>query len=160
MLSAAAGFAVAKPQPDLAGIDLHIVGMTEVDDDFPLAKVQVKSWSTPRGDDLAWRYDRLNEKQFNALAGPRIVPAFLFLVVVPPDPMDYALADAQRLQLCYAAYWASLADRPKIPDPDSKRYVSVTVPRTNLLTVESLTSLCKGTIPIPDTSHAPFARTS
>jgi hypothetical protein len=76
VLSAAAGFAVAKPQPDLAGIDLHIVGMTEVDDDFPLAKVQVKSWSTPHGDDLAWRYDRLNEKQFNALAGSRIVPAF------------------------------------------------------------------------------------
>jgi hypothetical protein len=160
MLSAAAGFAVAKPHPDLAGIDLHIVGMTEVDDDFPLAKVQVKSWSTPHGDDLAWRYDRLNEKQFNSLAGQRTVPAFLFLIVVPPDPRDYALADAQRLQLCYAAYWVSLADRPKIPDPDSNRHVSVTVPRTNLLTVESLTSLCEGTAPIPSTDRARLARTS
>lgn len=159
MLSAAAGFAVAKPYPDLAGIDLHIAGTSEVQDDYPLAKVQVKTWSTPKGDDLVWHYDRLNEKQFNALAGPRIVPAFLFLIVVPPDPRDYALADAQRLQLCYAAYWASLADRPKIPEPDPNRHVPVTVPRTNLLTVESLTSLCKGTVRIPDTSHAPLART-
>lgn len=160
MLAAAAGFGVAKPYPDLAAIDLHIVGMSEVADDYPLAKVQVKSWSTPRSDDLAWRYDGLNEKQFNVLAGQRAVPAFLFLIVVPADPRDFAQADAQRLQLSHAAYWISLADRQRIPNPSTKRYVTITIPRANLLTVESLTALCGGSILGRGSDRVPLARTS
>jgi Domain of unknown function (DUF4365) len=160
MLAAAAGFGVAKPYPDLAAIDLHIVGMDEVADDYPLAKVQVKSWSTPHGDDLAWHYGRLNEKQFNALAGRQAVPAFLFLIVVPPDPQDFAQADTQRLQLSYAGYWISLADSQRIPDPSTKRRVTVTIPRVNLLTVESLTALCGGSTLGRSSGPLPLARTS
>jgi hypothetical protein len=160
MLAAAAGFGVAKPFPDVAGIDLHIVGTSEVDDDYPLAKVQVKSWSTPHGDNLAWRYDRLNEKQFNALAGTRAVPAFLFLIVVPTDRRHYAHADGQRLQLSHAAYWASLADRQKFPSPSSERHVTITIPKKNLLTVESLTALCEGSLRDQGNDSVPFARTS
>jgi hypothetical protein len=159
MLAAAAGFGIAKPYPDLAGIDLHISGMNEVEDDFPLAKVQVKSWSTPHGGDLAWRYDRLDERQFNVLAGTRAVPAFLFLIVVPPDPRDFARADCEQLKLSHAAYWMSFADRQRIPNPSTKRYVTVTIPRTNLLTVESLTALCEGSILGRGSDRVPLART-
>jgi hypothetical protein len=160
MLAAAAGFGVAKPYPDLAAIDLHIVGMSEVADDYPLAKVQVKSWSTPHGDDLSWRYNRLNEKQFNVLAGRQAVPAFLFLIVVPQDPRDFAQADAQRLQLSHAAYWISLGDRQRIPNPSTKRHVTVTIPRANLLTVESLAALCEGSTPSRGSDPVPLVRTS
>jgi hypothetical protein len=159
-LAAAAGFGVAKPYPDLAAIDFHIVGMSEVADDYPLAKVQVKSWSTPDGDDFGWRYDRLNEQQFNALAGRQAVPAFLFLIVVPPDSRDFAHADAQRLQLSHAAYWVSFADRQRILNPSTKRRVRVTIPRANLLTVESLTALCEGSILGHGGDRVPLARTS
>lgn len=160
MLAASAGFGVARPLPDVAGIDFHIVGLDEVEDDYPLAKVQVKSWSTPHGDELSLHYDRLSEKQFNVLAGPRVVPAFLFVIVVPPNSRDYAHIDDQRLQLCHAGYWMSLAHRPKFPEPSAKRFVTVHIPRKNLLTVESITALCEGTVNRMASDAGPIARTS
>lgn len=159
MLAASAGFGVARPLPDVAGIDFHIVGLGEVEDDYPLARVQVKSWSTPHGDEHSLHYDRLNEKQFNVLAGLRLVPAFLFVIVVPPNSRDYAHIDDQRLQLYRAGYWMSLADRPKFPDPSANRSVTVHIPRRNLLTVESLTGLCEGTVKRAASGAGPIART-
>jgi Domain of unknown function (DUF4365) len=103
----------------------------------------VKSWSAPRGSDSAWRYRGLTEKRFNALAGPRRVPRFLFLVVVPPDVCTYAYADEEFLRLSRAAYWVSLADRAKVAEPKCERKVPVLIPRQNLLTVETLTALCE-----------------
>jgi hypothetical protein len=144
VLAAAAGFVAAKPEPDVAGIDFHIAGTEEVDDDYPLIKVQVKSWSDPKYDARTWHFRSINEKQFNVLAGHRAVPTFLFLVIVPSDAHKYAHADTRNLQLSHSAYWVSLAHHPKIPDPDPKRSVRVDVPRSNLLTVGTLTALCQG----------------
>jgi hypothetical protein len=129
--------------PDCTGVDLDITGTREVRDDFPCVKIQVKSWSVPRESDGAWRYSGLTEKRFNALAGPRRVPRFLFLVVVPRDVSTYAYADEESLRLSQAAYWVSLADRAKVADPKCERKVPVLIPRQNLLTVEKLTSLCE-----------------
>jgi hypothetical protein len=144
VLAAAAGFSVAKPYPDISGIDLQIDGTRGMTNGIPLARAQVKSWSAPQGDDDSWHYRGLNERQFNILAERRTpVPVFLFLVVVPPKISDFAHADCGRLQLSHAAYWVSLADRAQIPDPDVGRKVPVHVPRQNLLTVESLTGLCE-----------------
>ncbi len=149
MLAAAAGFSVAKPYPDISGIDLQIDGTRGMTNGIPLARAQVKSWSDPQGNDHSLRYRGLNEKQFNALAERRTpVPVFLFLVVVPADVHDFAHADPWGLRLSHAAYWASLADRPQIPDPDTNRKVPVHVPRQNLLTVESLTALCESPVPL------------
>lgn len=142
----------------MVGIDLHITSTTEVRDDYPLIRVQVKSWSTPQGNDDAWRYRGLTEKQFNFLAGTRTVPTFLFLVMVPSDIRNYALADHQLLRLSHAAYWRSLADEPKIPDPSPDRKVTVTVPRQNLLTIESLIALCHGSAGNPVNHETAYAR--
>lgn len=143
-LGAAAGFTVTKPEPDVAGIDFHIAGTEEVDDDYPLIKVQVKSWSNPKYDAESWHFRGINEKQFNVLAGRRAVPTFLFLVIVPSDVREYACADPRNLRLSHSAYWMSLADHPKIIDPDPRRSVRVDVPRSNLLTVGTFTDLCTG----------------
>lgn len=142
----------------MVGIDLLIMSTTEVQDDYPLMRVQVKSWSAPHGNDDAWRYRGLTEKQFNFLAGTRTVPTFLFLVLVPPDIRNYALVDDQLLRLSHAAYWRSLADEPKIPDASADRKVTVTVPRQNLLTIESLTSLCQGSARNPVNQETAYAR--
>jgi hypothetical protein len=142
VLAAAAGFGVAKPYPDVAGIDFHIVAADEVGDDYSIAKVQVKSWSAANGDDIAWHF-RLTEKHFNALAGTPAVPAFLFLIVVPTDKREYASADPRQMSLSHAGYWASLAGRPRIANPSSTRHVPIVVPRRNLLTVASLTTLLR-----------------
>jgi hypothetical protein len=95
----------------------------------------------PEGDEHAWHY-RLAETHFNALAGTSTVPAFLLLVVVPPDARDYTRIDLHWLRLGRACYWASLADRPRIANPRADRRIPVPVPRQNLLTVDALTALC------------------
>jgi hypothetical protein len=105
--------------------------------------VQVKSWSTPRGSDEAWRYSGLTEKRFNALAGQRRVPRLLFLVIVPPDTGAFASADEELLRLSRAAYWVSLEDLEQIENPRCERRVPVLVPRQNLLTTKTLRHLCE-----------------
>ena len=119
----------------------------------------MKSWSVPQVDGNAWRFRGLTEKQFNILAGPQTVPTFLFLVVVPQNPRNYTRADAQRLQIHYAAYWVSFEGQPKFPDPSGDRHVPVTVPQENLLTVDSLTALCEGCFASQDGARVRFVRT-
>lgn len=103
----------------------------------------MKSWSTPRGSDEAWRYTGLTEKRFNALAGQRRVPRLLFLVIVPPDTGAFASADEELLRLSRAAYWVSLEDLEQIENPRCERRVPVLVPRQNLLTTKTLRHLCE-----------------
>jgi hypothetical protein len=143
VLAAAAGLSVAWPRPDCTGVDCHLGGTSEVDDDFPLLQAQIKSWSAPAGDDQFWRYHGLTEKRFNALAGPRRTPRYLFLVIVPREVHLYSIADDQGLLLSQAAYWLSLADSVRLADPRCDRRVRVRVPKANLLTVESLAKLCE-----------------
>jgi hypothetical protein len=144
-LAAASGLEVYKAEPDCTGVDFEISATREIDGDFPAIKVQVKSWSTPVERTSGWRYDRLTQKRFNALAGGnRRFPRFLFLVIVPPDRTHYAYVDEDFLRLSHAAYWVSLADHERIQDADCNRRVPVMVPRHNLLTVDSLVALCEG----------------
>ncbi len=142
-LAAAAGLQCSRLSPDCTGVDFDISGPREVRGDFPCIKVQVKSWSTASDSDRSWRYNRLTEKRFNALAGPRRVPRFLFLVIVPPDITRFAQVDENVLRLSHAAYWVSLEDRPKIAEPACNRKVPVLVPRENLLTTDKLVALCE-----------------
>jgi hypothetical protein len=132
----------SKPEPDLGGNDFVIQGTAEVGDDYPLIKLQVKSWSESAGDDSSWHYRGLTEKQFNILAGERQVPIYLVLVLVPRDVACYTAADVDYLQLSHAAYWASLRTMEKVPNP-GKRKVPVRIPKGNLLTVRSLIELCE-----------------
>jgi hypothetical protein len=105
---------------------------------------QVKSWSAPLERPGGWRYDRLTQKRFNALAGrDRRFPRFLFVVMVPANVTSYSHADEKDLRLSHAAYWVSLADQEKIQGPACKSRVTVTVPQQNLLTAESLKALCE-----------------
>ncbi|MEU5850429.1 DUF4365 domain-containing protein [Saccharopolyspora shandongensis] len=144
-LGAAAGLQVSSMEPDCTGVDFDITAPREILGDFPCIKVQVKSWSVPRGTDAAWSYPGLTQKRFNALAGPRRIPRFLFIVVVPSDVTGYAHADEACLRLNHAAYWVSLASQQKIAEPQCRSKLTVSVPRTNLLTVDSLRKLCEET---------------
>jgi hypothetical protein len=54
----------------------------------------------------------------------------------------YSVCDGDCMRLSTAAYWLSLADRDLLPmDEDSKQSVAVSVPKRNLLCVETLTAL-------------------
>ncbi|WP_280265624.1 DUF4365 domain-containing protein [Nocardia wallacei] len=140
-LAAAAGLQVAKPQPDCTGVDLQLTVPSEYNGDFPQIQVQVKSWSVPKERDDSWRYHKLNEMQFDALAGRRIWPRYLFLVVVPGHSDEYAVASTSSLALAHAAYWVSLADEPRLEHPSRDRHRTVSVPKGNLLTVRTLQAL-------------------
>lgn len=141
VLASAAGLQAYKPIPDCTGVDLQMGLPSEIEDDFPRMEAQVKTWSTPKQRNGCWQYGRLDEKRFNLLTGKRTIPRFLFVVIVPPESGSYASVDPTALTLAHAAYWVSLADKAKIPDPSSKRHVMVSIPTTNLLTVESLIQL-------------------
>lgn len=120
----------------------------------------MKSWSTPKSVGRTFRYSPLSEKQYNVIAGERAVPAYLFIVVVPRDRQHYTHANEQQLLARRAAYWVSLAGRPRINSPgDSK--VPVDVPCDNLLTVDSMAALCEGrfTIHSHDGSRPSVAET-
>lgn len=138
MLAAAAGLQASPLTPDCTGVDFDLTYPREVDGDFPCMKVQVKSWSRPRRQGEFWRYGGLTEKRFNALAGPRRVPRYLFVVMVPENAADFARADADSLRLHHAAYWMSLEDHKRLDGPRCDRRVEVLIPEANLLTVDTL----------------------
>ncbi|WP_283134648.1 DUF4365 domain-containing protein [Rhizohabitans arisaemae] len=141
VLAAAAGLQATPLTPDCTGVDFYLCLPREIDGDFPRMEVQVKTWSTPKSRNGRWHYRGLTEKRFNALAGKRRLPRYLFLVVVPPNAQDFVRADSHALQLSHAAYWISLEAEQRIDAPDCKRTVEVTIPESNLLTVASLLNL-------------------
>lgn len=147
VLSAATGLQVTWLTPDCTGVDLHLAFPGELGGErFPRIEVQVKSWSQPRnarGSEDSWSYVELTQKRFSALAGPFRVPRYLFVVIVPKDASDYAQAEVARLTLQRAAYWVSLKDQLPIDNASCHRKMPVQVPKSNLLTAESLLGLLR-----------------
>lgn len=143
VLASAAGLLVYTPDLDYDGIDLGIrwPGRSGAAAS-PAIDAQVKSWSNPRKAGGTWRFDGLNEVQFNKLAGRDFtIPRYLFLVIVPPDPHAYSDVLTDGLLLRYQGYYASLRDHEPITDPNSRRHRTVHVPVGNILTVRSLRTL-------------------
>jgi hypothetical protein len=145
-LAAAAGLQCSPLTPDCTGVDFDLSSPREIDGDFPCVKVQVKSWSVPKESGESWRYTGLTQKRFNALAGVRRIPRFLFLVVVPPDVNMYAWADQDVLRLSHAAYWISLQDQEQFAAPVCERKIPLLIPKRNLLTAQSLKALCEDVV--------------
>jgi hypothetical protein len=127
------------------GIDIFI--RYTADDDSPDAlrswpgvDLQVKSWSTPSGSADHWSFDRLNEKQYNKLAGDFTHPRYLVVIIVPSDRFRLTdLADDGML-LRHRAYYTQVSD-PRIENPSTNRRRRVLVPKENVLTAATLRSL-------------------
>ena len=145
-MACASGFTTSKMNLDVDGVDWQVAhpgpkGTTR----SPKIEVQVKTASTPdiKGDSFKYR---LTVRHYNFLAGPGFqVPRYLALVVVPPNRKAYAVCGHEGMQLGTAAYWLSLADMDVIPDEaDDAKSVNVLVPKSNLLSVTTLTALVVG----------------
>ncbi|MEV0402982.1 DUF4365 domain-containing protein [Actinoallomurus sp. NPDC050550] len=144
VLIAASGLRLAKPEPDLDGIDFCLwpdrVGSLRGARSMPI-NVQVKSDSVADENATHWRY-RLEVPHFNALADPETVfPTYLFLVVVPRDAGEYAMATTDGMLLRRAAYWHSLQGEDLVTGAAKGTKKRVSVPKANLLTVDSLRTL-------------------
>ncbi|MFA1541658.1 DUF4365 domain-containing protein [Actinomadura monticuli] len=144
-LAVAAGLRLAKPIPDMDGVDLCMwpdgVGALR-GARAPAINVQVKSGSAATETDTTWGY-RLEVPHFNFLADgwATIYPTFLFLVIVPKEWREYATAEHDGLLLRNAAYWHCLAGEDPIVDAKAGAKTTVHVPKANLLTVDSLRAL-------------------
>lgn len=145
VLASAAGLIVLNHDLDVDGVDLSLrrpgrfSGFAS-----PLIDVQVKSWSTPRrtASGEHWKFDGLNQVQFNKLAGDDfLVPRFLFLIVVPKDARDYVQFTPDDMQLRHLGYFLSLRQESPLARPSSERRRVVEVPLGNVLTVQSLLRL-------------------
>ncbi|MFI6804459.1 DUF4365 domain-containing protein [Streptomyces luteogriseus] len=144
MLATAANLDVTQKERDRVGIDWQL-GYTgrRGTRRFPAIEAQVKCTSSPdiHGDHI--RYP-LKAKNYNELAGPDYeMPRFLFLVLAPTDPFTWSHATEDRLHLSHAAYWLCLHDQEPLPQDDGAKTGTRTVyvPRSNLLTVDSLHEL-------------------
>ncbi|MGH3166485.1 MAG: DUF4365 domain-containing protein [Trebonia sp.] len=143
VLASAAGLIVYTPDLDRDGVDLllRLPARTGVAA-YPSIDVQVKSWSRPRKSGGTWRFDGLNEVQFNKLAGSDYtVPRYLFLVVVPDDSRQYAEISPDGMLLRFQGYYLSLSEEPLIDNPNPDRKHAVHVPIGNVLTVGTLLTL-------------------
>jgi len=145
-MASSAGLLISRPSLDIDGVDWLIgfpgqLGIVR----SPKIEVQVKSWSAPEGDDSAWAY-RMRLGHYNALAGGGFeIRRYLVLVIVPADVARYAICDHDAMRMSHAAYWTSLADRPVLSAAASDaKTVVVQVPRSNLLTPETLKALVAG----------------
>jgi hypothetical protein len=145
VLASAAGLIVLTHDLDVDGIDLSLrrpgrfSGVSS-----PLIDVQVKSWSTPRRSPNGenWKYDGLNQVQFNKLAGDDfLVPRFLFLIVVPKDAREYVQFTPGDMRLRHLGYFLSLRQESRVDRPIGDRRHPVEVPLGNVLTVHSLLRL-------------------
>jgi hypothetical protein len=143
VLASATGLIVCTPDKDVDGVDFLLrwparagaAASSGID-------VQVKSWSQPRKSGGTWRFGGLTEVQFNKLAGSNFtVPRYLFLVVVPDDPRQYAEISADGMLLRFQGYYLSLSEEPPINNPNSIRKHAVDVPIGNILTVRTLKTL-------------------
>jgi hypothetical protein len=144
-LAASAGLVVSRPDLDVMGEDFTIGypgrrGSLR----HPKIDVQVKSWSNPVGTHTVWRY-RMRAHHYNELAGHQFyLPRYLFLVIVPADVEHYTQVEANSLRLHHAGYWASFATAARA---ENAQTITVDVPKSNLLTAESLRALLPTHLP-------------
>jgi len=127
------------------GLDVQIRYTDDADSpalrSWPGVDLQVKSWSTPRGGGDFWTFDRLNEKQFNKLAGDDYtVPRYLVVLVVPADRLRLTEVVDDGLLLRHHAYFATVPG-PRVGSPDVTRRKQVLVPKRNVLTAATLRGL-------------------
>ena len=139
VLASAAGLIVWKADLDVDGVDLLL---RLPDHAFPAIDVQVKSWSRPRRSGGTWRFDGLNEVQFNKLAGrDYLIPRYLFLVVVPDDPGQYSAVSADGMLLRHQGFYLSMREETQVSQPNPARRHVVHIPIGNILSVRSLRTL-------------------
>lgn len=141
----AAGLNVLTYEVD-DGIDAMVRYTRDDDSDpdelrsWPGIDLQVKSWSRPAGSGDHWRFDGLNEKQYNKLAGDHVHPRYLVVLLVPADRAELTEVVRDGLLLRHHAYFTRVAG-PRIESPDGTRRRRVEVPKQNVLTAGALRAL-------------------
>ena len=135
-VAALAGCSAAEPDPDVDDIDWTL--SCRLRPRRPKLDLQVKSWIRDTGTPDAIHYP-LKRKNYDGLILTNLlIPRFLVLVLVPPQPEAWLSVSAEQLVLRRCAFWCSLAG---LPESENESSVTVHVPRANLFDVAALTGL-------------------
>ncbi|MEU4540965.1 DUF4365 domain-containing protein [Streptosporangium sp. NPDC023825] len=144
LLASCVGLTVAKPQPDVDGIDLFL--------NYPQARgtryrpqidIQVKTVRTPQYTNSKALTYTLEAKHFNELAGGGFdTPRYLIVVHVPSRPCEYVHAEQEdtEIRVRHRGYWVSLEDQAVIPG-NGQNSKTVRLPLANVVTPAVLLEL-------------------
>jgi hypothetical protein len=103
-------------------------------------KVDIQAKSTIQGDSRneSIAYD-LDVKTYDDLWDTEVgCPRILVVMLLPTDEMQWTYQSEEHLMLRHAAYWMSLKGMIEVRNQRSTR---LAIPRTNLFSVEALTSI-------------------
>lgn len=135
-VAALAGCSAAEPEPDVDDIDWTL--SCRLAPRRPKLDLQVKSWTHATGTPEAVHYPLKRNSYDGLILTNLLIPRFLILVLVPPQPEAWLTVSPEQLVLRRCAYWCSLAG---LPASENESSVTVQVPRANLFDVAALTGL-------------------
>ena len=134
-VAAHAGYVTAKRDYDRDGVDLQIVAGGQM---RPALDVQLKATSTlSESGDSVVRFP-LKVGNYDLLREPTMIPRLLILLDLPNDSDRWVTITDDELVLRHRAYWLNLRDAEETLN---RWTVTVSIPRENLFTVESLRDL-------------------
>ncbi len=124
---------------DRLGVDLIITGIAERGlPNFPILYLQVKCTSRDILNENSLRYP-LNIKNYEELSANNAYPPRIIIVVTVADrPKDWLQQTEAQLCLKRCAYWISLKGAAPT---DNKETVTISIPRTNIFSVDALTTI-------------------
>lgn len=146
-VASVAGFGIhgTWPAPDRNSIDMTVSGNGAGGTvKSPIMQVQLKCTAAPVPNGTHISYP-LKLKNYNDLRVGRekiMVPHILLVVFVPDDAVESWLEQSEeKLSMRHCGYWLSLRDMREVENTSS---VTIHLPRSNLFTVDALSSIMQG----------------
>ena len=121
------------------GVDLNINGQRSAGWKFsPQIDIQVKSTSTATVGQNSVSF-KLKRKNYDDLIDTNLsTPRYLFLVLIPSDPVNWLSISESEMISRKCGYWMSLKGMPTTTNEST---VTINVPRDHLLTRQSVLKL-------------------
>jgi hypothetical protein len=138
-ISAQSGLRTAVPTVDDDSIDIIIKGRRfEGIIRNPQIEIQLKCTASDDGDEEFLKFN-LPLKNYDDLRANNILcPRYLFVFVVPDNCQQWLIHQNNYSQIKHCCYYFSLLDFPK---KDNKTSVTISIPRKQRLTSESMIAL-------------------
>jgi hypothetical protein len=134
-VAAVAGCAVSFRRPDDDSIDWTLSSKLSR---RPKIDVQMKTWTGDDGTSDPIRYPLKRKNYHDLILTDVLVPRILVVVTMPQEIGEWMELSEEQLLLRRCGYWVSLAGQPQ---SDNQTSVTVSVPRANVLTADSLQGL-------------------
>jgi hypothetical protein len=131
-IAGAAGCAVSLRRPDDDSIDWTLSCRLPL---RPKIDVQMKTYTSDDGNGEHIRYPLKKKNYDDLIIGEFFVPRILVLILLPQDIEGWVALSSEQLTMKKCGYWMSLHG---MPASDNETTVTVSVPRSNVLTVEAL----------------------